>query len=148
LRVVVDDEQVSDEQPADPGLVIPNDDPRCRCALEPGKQPDDAVAIIGSISPGLIAPGTSVAAGQEFRVALHAGCPHHGPVLRQMSKGALGAFSIGAQGHAGPPATPPGNPLRAFAQAVLSGDVAAGEETREALRQAEEIEMRRDQQMR
>lgn len=36
------------------------------------------------------------------------------------------------------------NPLRAFAQAVLSGAVAADDETTEALRQAEEIESRRD----
>lgn len=42
-------------------------------------------------------------------------------------------------------ATPPGNPLRAFARAVLSGEVQADDETAEALRQAEEIELRREQ---
>lgn len=40
--------------------------------------------------------------------------------------------------------TPPDNPLRAFAQLVLSGAVSADDETAEALRQAEEIERRRE----
>lgn len=49
-------------------------------------------------------------------------------------------------GSGGPhlPATPPENPLRAFAQGVLSGDIGADDETREALRQAEEIEQQRE----
>lgn len=40
--------------------------------------------------------------------------------------------------------TPTGNPLRAFARAVLSGEVAADDETTEALKKAEEIEGRRE----
>jgi hypothetical protein len=65
----------------DLSLRIPNDDPRCHCALEPDLPVAEGVTVIG------IAEG---------RVALHADCPHHGPVARRMNQSVLrGGFSVG-----------------------------------------------------
>lgn len=61
-----------------PWLSIPNDDPSCRCALEPGETPEGAVVVTAGEPDG-----------PQFRVALHADCPHHGAVVRQMTAGAL-----------------------------------------------------------
>jgi hypothetical protein len=68
----------------DPSLVIPNDDPRCHCTTEPPSGP--------------VADLVTVMCFAEGRVALHADCPHHGPVARQMTRSALGGgFSIGSK---------------------------------------------------
>ena len=72
------------EQALDPRKPIPNDDPRCHCALEPaGCVADDAVVM--SFGDG---------AGGMGRVAMHLDCPHHGSFVRDMQKAAMGGFSI------------------------------------------------------
>jgi hypothetical protein len=65
----------------DPGLPIPNDDPRCHCALEPDRPVADGMTVID------IAEG---------RAALHSDCPHHGPVARQMLRAVMpgNSFSV------------------------------------------------------
>jgi hypothetical protein len=87
LRVVVDDEQVSDERPADPGLVIPNDDPRCRCYLAAGAPPLRDGTWIATLKAG----------AAEARVHIHMDCVHHGPVARQIARSVTGGYSIGGR---------------------------------------------------
>ena len=71
------------EQAADPSKPIPNDDPRCRCELEPDPGVGD---VVYSLTLGR-------GAGGETRVAVHLDCPHHGPIARSMQS-SLKGFSI------------------------------------------------------
>lgn len=62
------------------GAPIPNDDPRCRCAI--GKE-EGALQLTGG------EPGTIVT------VSIYADCPIHGEATRAIMRGTLGGMSIG-----------------------------------------------------
>ena len=72
------------EQVLDLSAPIPNDDPRCHCALEPGSDVVDGTVVM-TFGDG---------DGGEVRVAVHLDCPYHGCVVRAMQKTALKGFSI------------------------------------------------------
>jgi hypothetical protein len=69
-------------------MPIPNDDPDCHCAIADGNAevPAGVTAVTGGVPD------------QEARLLLHLDCPHHGPAVRAMTKGTLGAMSLGKPG--------------------------------------------------
>jgi hypothetical protein len=73
------------EQTLDPRTPIPNDDPRCHCALEPG----------GNVADDVVVMSFGNGDGGLGRVAMHLDCPHHGSFVRDVQQAAAGSFSIG-----------------------------------------------------
>lgn len=70
----------------DPGLRIPNDDPRCQCSL--GHE--------GPVQPGTMVIVSKVD-GHDVRVAMREDCVHHGRAIAFIRKGTPSAYSISIQ---------------------------------------------------
>lgn len=68
----------------DPSKPVPNDDPACKCELSPEIVPE-----------GFTAVRFAAGQGNGGSVAYDPACPHHGAIVRSLSRGALGGFSIG-----------------------------------------------------
>ena len=68
-----------------PGKAIPNDDPECKCLLEPQ----------GPLPPGFIAM-TGWDGYANRTLAYDSNCPHHGSFIKCMQRDLLsGGFSVG-----------------------------------------------------
>lgn len=76
-----------------PSLPVPNDDPACRCLLEPDEVPDGFFWVLSNV---MDASDPSVFAA--VRIAYDPQCPYHGPAVAAFQP-APGTYSLAPGAH-------------------------------------------------